>query len=70
MKINGNDIYIALVDDVLKELNEVNPKNKDGAMKIKDEIENKLIDSLDTSLEEILNDYCVEKGLKWEDEEN
>ena len=66
--MSDNDVYLALVDDVWKEIEEKNPKNIEEVAKIVNKIEDRILDQISEALFEIQNDYCEEKELEWEDE--
>lgn len=66
--MSDNDVYLALVDDVWKEIEEQKPKSKDDVIEIVDRISDKIIGKISEALYEIQDDYCEEKGLEWLDE--
>lgn len=66
--MSDDDVYIALVDDVWKEIEEQKPESRDDVMEIVDRISNKILDQINEALYDIQEDYCEEKGLEWEDE--
>lgn len=66
--MSDNDIYLALVDDVWKEIEEKNPKSIEELVKIIDKIRDRITDEIESALYDIQDDYCQEKGLEWDDE--
>lgn len=63
-----DDIYLLLVDDVRKEIEEQNPNSRDDVMEIVDRISNRIFEKIECALNDIQDDYCEEKGLEWLDE--
>ena len=67
--MSDNDVYLALVDDVWRKIEEQKPKSRDDVMEIVDRISNDILEDINEALFDIQNDYCEEKGLEWEDEQ-
>ena len=61
--MSDNDIYLMIVDEVVAELDENKPKTIDDAFRIMQNIECRMQDRLSLALDEILTDYCDERGL-------
>lgn len=66
--MSDDDVYLALVDDVWKEIDENNPKSIEEVAEIVNKIEDRILEQISGALYDIQNDYCEEKGLEWEDE--
>ena len=66
--MSDNDVYLALVDDVWKEIEKQEPKSRDDVVEIVERINDKILDQISEALYEIQDDYCEEKGLGWEDD--
>ena len=66
--MNDDDVYIALVDDVWKKIEAQKPITRDGVREIIDEISYIYTSKIESALQEIEDDYCEEKGLRWLDE--
>lgn len=61
--ISDNDVYLMIVDETVAKLDENKPKTIDDAYKIMQNIEYEMQDRLSLALNEILIDYCDERGL-------
>ena len=61
--MSDNDVYLMIVDEVFAKLDENKPKTIDDAYKIMQNIEYEMQDRLSLALDEILTDYCDERGL-------
>ena len=66
--MNDDDVYIALVDDVWKKIEAQKPITREGVRKIIDEISYMYTSKIESALQEIEDDYCEEKELRWLDE--
>lgn len=66
--MSDDDVYLALVDDVWKEIEEKKPKSIEEVAEIVNKIEDRILEQISEAMYDIQDDYCEEKGLEWEDE--
>lgn len=67
--MSGNDVYLLLVDEIFDILKEKNPKTSNEAFEIIESIRYEIEDIISHAMDDIFDDYCKEKNLKWEDDE-
>lgn len=67
--MSDNDYYFFFVDNIFDMLNMKKPKTADEALDMMNDIKFSIEQKIDTALDDIFEDYCEEKNLKWEDEE-
>ena len=66
--MSDDDVYLALVDDVWKKIEAQKPITRDGVREIIDELSYMYTSKIESALQEIEDDYCEEKELRWLDE--
>jgi hypothetical protein len=66
--MSDDDVYLAIVDDVWKEIEARKPITRDGVREIIDELSYMYTSKIESAFQEIEDNYCEEKGLEWLDE--
>lgn len=61
--MSNDDIYLALVDDVWKQIKSKKPIIRDEVCEIVEELKNEYIDKLEEVFDEICWDYCDSEDI-------
>ena len=65
--MSDDDIYLALVDDVWKQIKSKKPITRHEVCMIVEEIRDKFIDKVETAFGDIVDDYCDSEDIYDED---
>lgn len=64
----ADEIYLEIVDEIFEKINKFNLKTKDEAFEKIENIKDEYISNIETAFDEIFEDYCEEKNLHWEED--
>lgn len=67
--MSDNDLYLQYVDEIVEQLNQKKAKTRDDIQEYFDYLKNDYMERLESSLDEIFEDYCEENNLHWSDED-
>ena len=67
--MSNNDLYLQYVDEIEEQLNQKQAKTRDDIQEYFEDLKNDYIVRLESTLDEIFEDYCEENNLHWSDED-
>ena len=67
--MSNNDLYLQYVDEIEEQLNQKKAKTRDDIQEYFEDLKNDYIVRLESTLDEIFEDYCEENNLHWSDED-
>lgn len=67
--MSDNSLYLQYAEVISEQLNSQKVKTRDELLEIFEEIKQDYINDLESSLDEIFDDYCEENALNWAEEE-
>lgn len=67
--MSDNSLYLQYAEVISEQLNSQKVKTRDELLEIFEEIKQDYINDLESTLDEIFDDYCEENDLNWAEEE-
>lgn len=67
--MSDNSLYLQYAEAISEQLNSQKVKTRDELLEIFEEIKQDYINDLESTLDEIFDDYCEENALNWAEEE-
>lgn len=67
--MSDNNLYLQYVDAISEQLISQKVNTRDELLEILEEIKQDYINDLESTLDEIFDDYCEENDLNWAEEE-
>ena len=67
--MSDNNLYLQYAYAISKQLNSQKVKTRDELLEYFEEIKQDYINDLESTLDEIFEDYCTENNLEWAEEE-
>lgn len=68
--MSDNHSYLQYAEAISEQLNSKKVKTRDELLEIFEEIKRDYINELESTLDEIFDDYCTENNLEWAEEAN
>lgn len=66
--MSDNNLYLQYAYAISEQLNSQKVKTRDELIEIFEEIKQDYINDLESTLDEIFDDYCTENNLEWAEE--
>ena len=66
--MSDNNLYLQYAYAISEQLNSQKVKTRDELIEIFEEIKQDYINDLESTLDEIFDDYCTENNLEWVEE--
>ena len=66
----ADEIYLAIVDEIVAELDKQKYKTKDEVVDKIELIKSTYIDDIESAIDEICDDYCDNNNLYWKEDED
>ena len=67
--MSDNSLYLQYAYAISEQLNSQKVKTRDELLEYFEEIKQDYINDLESTLDEIFDDYCTENNLEWAEEE-
>ena len=67
--MSDNSLYLQYVYAISEQLNSQKVKTRDELLEYFEELRQDYINDLESTLDEIFDDYCTENNLEWTEEE-
>ena len=67
--MSDNDLYLQYADEIIEVLDKKKAKTRDDIQEYFEDLKNDYIVRLESTLDEIFEDYCEENNLHWSDED-
>ena len=69
IKMSDNNLYLQYAYAISEQLNSQKVKTRDELLEYFEELKQDYINDLESTLDEIFEDYCTENNLEWAEEE-
>ena len=67
--MNDNSLYLQYAYAISEQLNSQKVKTRDELLEVFEDIKQDYINDLESTLDEIFDDYCNENNLEWAEED-
>lgn len=67
--MSDNSLYLQYAYAISEQLNSQKVKTRDELLEVFEDIKQDYINDLESTLDEIFDDYCTENNLEWAEEE-
>lgn len=64
---DADELEMSIIDEVYKKLDKKKCKTKDDVVVVIEELKGKFIDDVECAFDNILDNYCEEHNLEWEE---